>query len=66
MSEPLTIEVIDVPETPALIELLIGQRGPAGGGTVYNVNGQTGPVVTLGASDVGAIPVDAVLSGGTY
>lgn len=66
MSEPTIIEISDPLETPETIEVLVGLRGPAGGGTVYNVNGQTGPVVTLDAAEVGAIPANAILSGGTY
>jgi len=64
--DPALIEIEDSSGCPEVIELLIGARGPAGGGTVNEVNGQLGPIVALNAEDVGAIPLNAVISGGTY
>jgi hypothetical protein len=66
MSEPTIIEISDPLETPETVEVLIGLTGPAGGGTVYSVNGQSGPAVSLDAEGIGAIPSNSILSGGTY
>lgn len=64
--DPTILEIEDSSGCPEVIELLIGARGPAGGGTVNEVNGQNGPVIALTAEDVGALPSNAVISGGTY
>lgn len=65
--------------TPTVIEVLLGPQGvqgpqgeqgppgPPGPATgIESVNGQTGPIVTLTASDVGALSISAVIDGGTY
>ena len=45
------------------VDVTIASAG-AGGGSITEVNGQTGPVVTLGASDVGAFPASGVSTWG--
>lgn len=77
LDAPDVIEVcggleIDVSETiqgPEVIEILQGPpgvAGPPGPGTVESVNGYTGPNVTLTAADVAALPLNAIIDGGTY
>lgn len=67
-----SFEVFDCTTEPEVIEVLTGAPGiqgppgPPGAGTVVSVNGQTGPAVTLTAADVAALPIDAILNGGTY
>lgn len=66
------LEIVEIfdgppgPQGPQGPEGPQGPQGPAGEGSILSVNGYTGPIVVLSASDVGAIPVSSIIDGGTY
>lgn len=60
------VEIFDGPPGPRGPAGPQGPKGDPGDGSIVSVNGYTGPVVVLSAEDVGAIPSDSAILGGTY